>query len=234
MTQLELQQSGRVGTYLEGVRTQLLEVPAEEREWLLQQARARVELALELDQVDQSDVPGIERVLAKIGDPATLAQKLRAQAPARHDVTPEGRIAPCRSCRREVSTEAMTCPHCGAPWPARQAWRGWGYEYKSEQKLFGLPLVHIAFGRDTNGKLRVAKGFIAIGQFAIGGITIAQFGVGYIFGLGQFVLAPIALGQFAAGLFAAGQFGFGLLMGAGLIATGLLKAWGLIRLTLGK
>ena len=42
---------------------------------------------------------------------------------------------------------------------------GWGYEYKSKQTLFGWPLVHVAFGRDAKGKLRVAKGVIAVGQF---------------------------------------------------------------------
>jgi hypothetical protein len=28
-------------------------------------------------------------------------------------------LAPCRECRREVSTEAATCPHCGVGNPAR-------------------------------------------------------------------------------------------------------------------
>ena len=48
----------------------------------------------------------------------------------------------------------------------------------------------------------------------------AQFGVGAIFGLGQFVAAPISVAQFALGLVAIGQFGFGVLLGIGMIATG--------------
>ena len=61
-----------------------------------------------------------------------------------------------------------------------------------------------------------------------GAITIAQFGIAGIFGIGQFMLAPIAVGQFAFGLLALGQFGIGLLAGAGQFATGWLKALGMI------
>ncbi|MFN3652980.1 MAG: hypothetical protein ACK47B_25660 [Armatimonadota bacterium] len=230
MSQVQLQSNEKVDRYLESLRLHLMDVPAEERQWLLQQGRARIELALELEGAGMVDEADVERVLAKLDDPATLAQRLRAQAPPSPQATPAGRTAPCRSCRREVSTEALSCPQCGAPWPARQAWRGWGYEWKSETTVLGVPLVHVAFGRDENGKLRVAKGIVAIGQFGIGAITIAQFGVGAVFGLGQFVLAPLAIGQFAFGLAAAGQFGIGLLYGAGQIATGALKAWGMIKL----
>ena len=48
----------------------------------------------------------------------------------------------CRDCRHQVSEQALSCPHCGAPYPARAQWDGWGYEYKSKAKLLGLPLVH--------------------------------------------------------------------------------------------
>lgn len=228
MSQLQLRGSERVASYLESVRMHLLEVPAEEREWLLEQARARVELTLELEQADEP--AAVERALAKLGAPAAFAEKLRAQAPPSPQVTPAGRLAPCRSCRKEVSTDALSCPHCGAPWPARRAWRGWGYEWKSKTTVLGVPLVHVAFGRDENGKLRVAKGIVAIGQFGIGAITIAQFGIGALFGFGQFVLAPLAIGQFAFGLVAAGQFGLGLLLGAGQFGTGALGAWGQVTL----
>ena len=137
-------------------------------------------------------------------------------------------LAACRTCKKEVSQEALSCPHCGAPFPARAQWRGRGYEWKSKTHVFGVPLVHVAVGRNEKGKLRVAKGIVAIGQFGIGAITIAQFGIAGIFGIGQFMLAPIAVGQFAFGLLAAGQFGIGLLAGAGQFATGWLKAIGMI------
>lgn len=123
----------------------------------------------------------------------------------------------CRECGKDVSTEALVCPHCGAPQAGlKPVWgffgwkRPWGFEWKSERTYLGYPLVHIAVGRDELGKLRVAKGVIAIGQFAVGAITIAQFGVGFLFGFGQFMLGLTALAQFAgAVLVGVGQFASG-------------------------
>src|SRR4029453_13667066 len=105
----------------------------------------------------------------------------------------------------------------------------WGYEWKSDRTLFGYPLVHIAFGRDAQGKLRVGKGIVAVGQFAKGAFVLAQFGVGAVAGIGQFVVAPIAVGQFALGIVAIGQFGIGILAGVGMIATGLWAEGGVGR-----
>ncbi|MBM3298630.1 MAG: hypothetical protein FJY85_01595, partial [Deltaproteobacteria bacterium] len=94
-----------------------------------------------------------------------------------------------------------------------------GFEWKTRIGFLGIPLVCIAFGRDERGKARVAKGFIALGQFAVGGIAISQFGVGIV-SVGQFVLGIAALGQLAigwltgigqlaVGTFAVGQFVIG-------------------------
>ncbi len=116
----------------------------------------------------------------------------------------------CRECGAQVSVEARSCPHCGAPRPADAAWSGTGFEWKSEKSYLGYPLVHVALGRDSLGRLRVAKGVIAIGQCAVGLITVAQFGVGVVFGFGQFILGFTALAQFA----------FAALLGVGQIATG--------------
>jgi hypothetical protein len=68
----------------------------------------------------------------------------------------------------------------------------------------------VAFGRDAQGKYRVAKGIIAIGQFAVGLIAIAQFGVGLLFGFGQFIVGFTALAQVAVTAY----------FGVGQIATG--------------
>ena len=87
---------------------------------------------------------------------------------------------------------------------------GYGFEWKSARTCCGYPLVHVALGRDSLGRLRVAKGVIAIGQFAVGLITVAQFGVGVVFGFGQFILGFTALARFA----------FAALLGVGQIATG--------------
>ena len=123
-----------------------------------------------------------------------------------------------------VSPAAVACPHCGAPYPSRPTWNGSGYEYKSAATLFGLPLVHVAFGRDKNRRLRVATGIIAIGQFGRGIVTIAQCGFGVVFigqlgcGLlaaGQIVLAAAALGQIPLAVAAIGQVPITLLWARG-------------------
>ncbi len=119
----------------------------------------------------------------------------------------------CPECKKEVSTEAGTCPHCGYPLKPMVTGfrRRFGFQWKSHAEVFGWPLIHVAIGRDpTTGKLFVAKGVIAIGQFGFGLITIAQFGVGFLFGFGQFVTGTFAIGQFAlALLFGLGQFATG-------------------------
>jgi len=117
---------------------------------------------------------------------------------------------PCRSCRQTVRADLKRCPYCGVPFPARGQVPSSGFEWKTETEFFGYPLVHVAFGRDHEGRLRVAKGVIAIGQYAIGAFTLAQFGVALLFGIGQFILGPIVLGQVAIGiLFGAGQLATG-------------------------
>ena len=101
----------------------------------------------------------------------------------------------CRECRHEISEQAFSCPHCGAPYPAKEKWDGWGYEYKSEATLFGLPLVHISFKFRPNRRPVPAKGIISIGQFGMGIINFSQFGIGLI-SVSQFTVAGFALAQF--------------------------------------
>lgn len=95
-----------------------------------------------------------------------------------------------------------------------------GIDRKSEKTIFGLPLYHISFGIDENKKIRKAKGFIAIGQYASGYIVLAQFGYAYIFGFGQFIIAPFSIGQFSLGLLSIGQFSIGI-FSVGQVAFGL-------------
>jgi len=112
----------------------------------------------------------------------------------------------CVECEREISKRARLCPHCGHP-----CYRG--YEWRSEAEIFGWPLIHIAAGRDRKtGQLKVAKGVIAIGQFGIGLITIAQVGVGLLFGLGQVMCGFMTVGQISIGMY----------FGLGQIATGMI------------
>ena len=108
----------------------------------------------------------------------------------------------------------MACPSCGAPYPAKERWDGYGFEYKSPIMLFGLPLLHISFKYRQNRRPVVAKGIIAIGQFGIGIITIAQFGVGVIC-VCQFAIAVYALAQFAFAYSLIAQIGVYLHEGVG-------------------
>ena len=86
-------------------------------------------------------------------------------------------MKPCRECRHEISPQALACLNCGAPYPAREHWDGWGCEYKSAFTVAGLPLLHASFKYRSNRTPVVARGIIAIGQFGCGVVCIAQFGV---------------------------------------------------------
>lgn len=112
----------------------------------------------------------------------------------------------CRECSHEVSEDAVSCPGCGAPYPAKADWDGWGYEYKSATKILGLPLLHISFKYRPNKMPVPARGIISIGQFGVGIINISQFGVGVV-SLGQFTVAAYALAQFAAAYSCIAQVG---------------------------
>ena len=123
-------------------------------------------------------------------------------------------MKPCRACQHEISEDAVACPQCGAPFPAKPKWDGWGFEYKSKATLFGMPWLHISFKYRANRTPVPAKGVIAIGQFACGIVTVSQFGVG-VFSLGQFALATYAVAQFAAAYSLIAQFGLYLHEGRG-------------------
>lgn len=112
----------------------------------------------------------------------------------------------CRDCQTIVSEQALACPKCGAPYPAKEKWDGWGFEYKSEASIAGLPLVHISFKYRPNRCPVPARGIIAIGQFAIGIVTISQFGIGVV-SVSQFTIAGFALAQFAVAYSLIAQLG---------------------------
>ena len=115
-------------------------------------------------------------------------------------------MKPCRECKHEVSEQAFACPNCGAPYPAKEKWDGWGYEYKSKFEIAGLPLLHIAFKYRANRTPVVARGIIAIGQFATGVVCIGQFGIG-LFSVSQFTLAGFAITQIGAAYSLIAQIG---------------------------
>jgi hypothetical protein len=106
----------------------------------------------------------------------------------------QSNLKTCRECGHSVSEQAFSCPQCGAPFPGRPKWDGWGWEYKSPRTWNGLPLVHISFKYRRNMIPVPAKGVIAIGQFGMGLINISQFGIGLI-SISQFTIAGWALAQ---------------------------------------
>lgn len=135
-------------------------------------------------------------------------------------------MRPCRECQHEVSEQATACPHCGAPFPAKEKWDGWGFEYKSEAKFLGLPLLHISFKYRPNRVPVPAKGVIAIGQFASGVFVLSQFGVGIV-SVSQFTVAGFALAQFAIAYSLIAQFGIYLNQGAGQVVISLKNLLGI-------
>ncbi len=131
-------------------------------------------------------------------------------------------MKPCRACKREISEDAIACPQCGAPYPAREKWDGYGFEYKSATTVLGLPLIHISFKYRPNRVPVVAKGVIAIGQFGCGIITISQFGIGII-SLSQFTVALYAVAQFAFAYSLIAQMGIYIHEGHGQMVWSLLN-----------
>jgi hypothetical protein len=124
-------------------------------------------------------------------------------------------IIKCSDCNNDISDKAIICPHCGAA--VQGSLRG--YEYRSEKTLFGLPLVHIVVAPTFNpvtGKMRIAKGIIAIGGIAVGGLAIG----GLSFGV-------IAIGGLAVGLAALGGAALGIILAAGGLAVGFVALGGL-------
>ncbi len=122
-------------------------------------------------------------------------------------------IIECPECQHEVSDKAIMCPHCG--YPMRGAA---GYEYRSEREFLGLPLVHVVGGRGIDpatGKIRIAKGIIAVGPVAVGGLSLG----GLSFGL-------LSFGGMAVGLVALGGAAIGVLLALGGLAIGLIAVGG--------
>ena len=135
-------------------------------------------------------------------------------------------MKPCRECQREISEQALACPGCGAPFPARPRWDGFGFEYRSRLAIAGLPLLHVAFKYRPNRTPVVARGVVAIGQFAVGLFTVSQFGIGVV-SVSQFTIAGFALAQFALAWSLVAQMGIYLHEGRGQLVVHLGRLLGL-------
>lgn len=121
----------------------------------------------------------------------------------------------CPECKNDISDNAVICPHCGN---AGNRFL-FGYEYRSEKMLFGLPLVHIVLGPAFNpatGKIRVAKGIIAVGGIAFGFLA-----------MGGMAFGAISLGGVAVGLAALGGCALGVGLALGGLAIGFIAMGGM-------
>ena len=83
------------------------------------------------------------------------------------------------------------------------------YEYRSPVVFLGLPLVHILFNAEENGKPMAARGWVAIGTRAYGILYAA--GVVSVGGIscGATAIGIIAIGGSSIGLFSFGGFALG-------------------------
>lgn len=138
----------------------------------------------------------------------------------------------CPECQHEVSDKAEACPACGRPLTEPGMWPGsppYKYEFKSQTRIFGVPLVHIVYGPAWLVGFKPARGIIAIGNMAVGVvaigglaagvITISGIGFGLVclggvalgigLGVGGLATGYLAIGGLAAGYYAIGGLGIG-------------------------
>jgi hypothetical protein len=110
----------------------------------------------------------------------------------------------------------------------RGVWRRFLYpdgqlfeEFTSHSQIFGLPFLHFTRGKSPEtGKRVTARGFIAVGRFAVGVIALGQVAVG-VLALGQLALGLLlGLGQASTGVFAVGQLALAAVFGVGQFAAG--------------
>jgi len=103
----------------------------------------------------------------------------------------------------------------------RTPWAYQGLDYRSKATLFGLPWLHVTSGIDPQtGRVRVAKGIIAIGDRAKGVVAFGGMATGG-FAFGGLAVGVFAFGGAAFGLVAFGGLAVALLvaLGGGAVAT---------------
>lgn len=158
---------------------------------------------------------------------------------------PLGTVLPkpfCAACGHDLSgaVTSASCPECGRPLAevlVREHRLGSTRRYTSKRRVLGLPLLSIALGPDSAGKMGHAKGYFAVGDtatgvfafgglargvvafggVALGGVTFGGLSIGTCaaFGGGAIALLGSAVGGFAAGIVAAGGGAIGVIAQGG-------------------
>jgi hypothetical protein len=126
----------------------------------------------------------------------------------------------CNNCHYPLGglTESSKCPECGGPlveilrWPNQNMY---GKRWRSRASILGMPVVDIAWGPSGKDKVGHPRGWIAIGDDAMGVLAI-----------GGYTRGVVAIGGMSSGVFAAGGMAAGVLTAFGGMAASLGTAFG--------
>lgn len=125
----------------------------------------------------------------------------------------EKRFPDAEAMRLEIESAAT------GPIPVKaENWNELNYEYRSPIQWRGWPLLHVAFGKDeATGKMKHARGIVAIGGIATGGLALGNVARGIVsFGV-------LSVGVISGGVLCIGLLTFGVLGLALLCATGVMS-----------
>ena len=147
----------------------------------------------------------------------------------------------CSNCGYALTgaTESSKCPECGQPLVdvlMRPTMDLGGKRFRSKGRIFGMPIIDIAFGphgREPTGKARgfiaigneargvlaiggQAVGVVAIGGLAIGGFSLGGLSIGLLTALGGMSIGGIAFGGWAMGGLARGGGAMGFVADGGM------------------
>lgn len=114
----------------------------------------------------------------------------------------EKRFADAETMRTELESAAS------GPLPTgKENWNELNYEYRSPIQIAGWPLLHVAFGKDENtGKVKRARGVVAVGSIATGGLAMGVMARG-LASFGVLSLGLISSGVLSIGVVSLGVMG---------------------------